>query len=153
MFFLFNWKLAGLDTTVLPQRCVWNLDGFKFLGVYLGTVAYMDNNWEGVNYLAASMLWYRAIILDPPVSLLCRLQETFVNLFWDRYHWLAPGVLCLPMAEGGQGLIHLASKVASMRLQTAQCLLYAPDSVLWVFFARSVMHGIGAFSLDRHFFL
>ena len=165
---------------VLPQRCAWNLEGFKFLGVYLGTVGYMSKNWEGmeekitgrlqrwrwilpqlsyrgrvlvVNNLAASMLWHKAFVLDPPVSLLCSLQKAFVNFFWDGYHWLAPGVLCLPVAEGGQGLIHLASKVASMRLQTAQCLLYAPDSVLWVSFARSVLHGIGAFSLDRHFFL
>ena len=138
-----------------------------FLGVYLGTVGYMDKNWEGmeekiadlfqrwrwilpqlsyrgrmlvVNNLAASMLWHRAFVVDPPVSLLCSLQKTFVNVFWDGYHWLAPGVLCLPVAEGGQGLIHLASKVASLRLQTVQCLLHAPDGVLWDSFARSVMH-------------
>ena len=56
MFFLFNWKLAGLDTTVLPQRCVWNLDGFKFLGVYLGTVVYMNKNWEGMEEKIAARL-------------------------------------------------------------------------------------------------
>ena len=173
-FLIGDWQ----DSTppILPQSCVWNLDGFKFLGVYLGTFGYMEKNWEGmekkkagwlqrwrrilpqlsyrgrvlvVKNLVASMLWHRAFVVDPPVSLLCMLQKTFVHLFWDGYHWLAPGVLSLPVADGGQGLIHLASKVSSMRLQMAQCLLYAPDSVLWVSFARSVMHCVRALTLDR----
>ena len=66
------------------------------------------------------MSWHRVFVLGPPVPLLCSLQKTFVNLFWDGHHWLALGVLCLPVAEGGQGLIHLASKVTSMRLQPDQ---------------------------------
>lgn len=164
----------------LPQPCSWNKEGFKFLGVYLGKEEYRNKNWEGlevkvlgrlhlwewilsqlsyrdrvlvVNNLAASMLWHRVAVLDPPVSLVGSLQKAFVNFFWDGHHWLPPGVLYLLLAEGGQGLILIASKVASLRLQAAQHLLHSTETVSWVPFACSILHCIGNLCLDRHLFL
>ena len=60
-----NWKKCSSlligdwqDSTppVLPQRCAWNLEGLKFLGVYLGTFGYMNKNWEGVEEKIAGRL-------------------------------------------------------------------------------------------------
>ncbi len=70
-----------------------------------------------INNLVASMLWHTFTVLDPPKELLSGGQKAFVNFFWDGCHWLPPGILYLPVAEGGQGLIHLESKVLAMRLQ------------------------------------
>ncbi len=64
------------------------------------------------------MLWHTFTVLDPPKELLVGLQKTFVNFLGDGCHWLPPGILYLPVAEGGQGLIHLESKVMAMRLQS-----------------------------------
>ncbi len=63
-----------------------------------------------VNNLAASMLWHRLTVLDPPTGLFQLLQRHFVNFFWGGHHWLRPGFLNLPVFEGGQGLIDLVSK-------------------------------------------
>lgn len=135
----------------LSHQCLWNKKGVKILGLLFGTEKFMEKNWEGliekitgklnrwkwiqaqlsyrgrvlvVNNLAASMLWHRLTVLDPPKDLLLKLQKAFVDFFWYGHHWLPSGVLSLPVNEGGQGLIHLASKVNAMRLQTAQKLLY-----------------------------
>lgn len=38
----------NIDPPQLPQHCRWIKDGFKVLGVYLGTDLYMKKNWEGL---------------------------------------------------------------------------------------------------------
>lgn len=72
-------------------------DGFRILGLYFGTNSYTEKNWEGladkvilriqkwrwilpnlsfrgrclvINNLAASMLWHKFTVLDPPKDLL-----------------------------------------------------------------------------------
>ena len=89
-----------------------------FLGVYLGTVGYMDKNWEGmeekiadlfqrwrwilpqlsyrgrvlvVNNLATLMLWHRSFVVDPPVSLLCSLQKIFFAFLLGWVSLAGPG--------------------------------------------------------------
>ncbi len=56
------------------------------------------------------MLWHRVTVLNPPKELLITIQKAFVDLLWNGHHWLIPEILYLPMAEGGQGLIHNAQK-------------------------------------------
>ncbi len=56
-----------------------------------------------VNNLAASMLWHRVTVLNPPKELLITIQKAFVDFFfWNGHHWLIPEILYLPVAEGGQ---------------------------------------------------
>ncbi len=55
-----------------------------------------------INNLAASMLWHKFTVLDPPKELLSGVQKAFVNFLGDGCHWLPPGILYLPAAEGGQ---------------------------------------------------
>ncbi|KAI3364782.1 hypothetical protein L3Q82_000910 [Scortum barcoo] len=52
----------------------------------------------------------RLAVGGPPSNLLSRVQAILVNFFWDRLHWLPQAVLFLPKEEGGQGLVHLASR-------------------------------------------
>lgn len=171
---------SGGGPPQLPQQCRWARDGFRVLGLYFGTNSYIEKNWEGlfdrvilriqkwrwilpqlsyrgrclvINNLAASMLWHRCTVLDPPKELLIGVQKAFVNFFWDGCHWLPPGVLYLPVAEGGQGLIHLESKIMAMRLHTLQKLLYCSDQVPWVVIGLHILKSLGGIGLDKQLFL
>ncbi len=62
-------------------------------------------------------------------------------------------MLCLPVNEGGQGLIHLTSKVKAMRLQTAQKLLYFSDSTPWISFGLAILQRKSKMGLDKQMFL
>ncbi len=99
------------------------------------------------------MLWHTFTVLDPPKELLVGLQKAFVNFFGDGCHWLPPGILYLPVAKGGQGLIHLESKVMAMRLQSLQKLLYSSDPVPWVVFGLYILKNFGGLGLDKQLFL
>lgn len=173
-----DWQ--GTGPPQLPQQCSWARDGFKVLGLYFGTKSYTEKNWEGlfdrvicriqkwrwilpqlsyrgrclvINNLAASMIWHKCTVLDPPKELLIGVQKAFVKFFWDGCHWLPPGVLYLPVAEGGQGLIHLESKILAMRLHTLQKLLYCSGKVPWVDFGLHILKNIGGIGLDKQLFL
>ncbi len=90
--------------------------------------------------------------MDPPKELLVGLQKAFVNFFWDGCHWLPPGILYLPVAEGGQGLIHLESKVMAMRLQSLQNFCIAQILCLgcvWIY----ILKNFGGLGLDKQLFL
>lgn len=164
----------------LPQHCSWSLEGFKVLGIFLGTEQYMRKNWEGlyekvagrlqkwrwilpqlsyrgrvlvVNNLAASMLWHRLTVIDPPKELLQNLQKVFVDFFWDGFHWLPSGILYLPVNEGGQGLIELSAKVKAMRLKSAQRLLFSTEFIPWVSFGLALLKSICGVELDKQLFL
>jgi len=54
-----------------------------------------------INYLTASTLWHRFIVMEPPDELICRIQRALVDFFWSRQH-----------CSGQQHCIYLLSKVA-----------------------------------------
>ncbi len=95
-------------------------EGIKILGVFLGKESYRQKNWEGmlekvsaklsrwnwllpelsyrgrvlvINNLAASMLWHKLNVLEPPNEMIKVLQRRFVNFFWSGQHWLPGSVL------------------------------------------------------------
>ncbi len=76
-----------------------------------------------------------------------------MGFFWNGHHCLIPGILYLPVAEGGQGLIHIESKFLAMRLQTLQKLLYCSVPLRWVEFGLSILTDLGGIGLDKHLFL
>lgn len=53
-------------------------------------------------------------------GLLAQIQTRVLYFFWDGQHWVPQEVLFLPREEGGQGLIHLASRVGIYRVQCLQ---------------------------------
>lgn len=163
----------------LPGNLSWGRQGLKVLGVFLGTEAFMEKNWEGamervcarlsrwkwllpqlsyrgrvliVNNLVASTLWHRLVVLPPPRGLVEGIQRTVVNFFWSGHHWLRSAVLHLPVQEGGQGLIDITARIKAFRLQTAQRLLYSFGSP-WIDTACVLLRKAGRLGYDKHLFL
>ncbi|KAK3546765.1 hypothetical protein QTP70_035205, partial [Hemibagrus guttatus] len=163
----------GGERPTLPGGLVWKKDGFKYLGVYLGNIEFLNKNWEGtvehvkgrlsrwkwliprmsyrgrtlvINNLAASFLWHKLACMDPPLNLLASIQALLVDFFWDGLHWIPQSVLHLPKEEGGQGLVQLASRAAAFRLQFLQRLLTGPKDLIWRpvdFYTRKRNKGCG----------
>uniref|UniRef100_A0A3Q3AE51 Reverse transcriptase domain-containing protein n=1 Tax=Kryptolebias marmoratus TaxID=37003 RepID=A0A3Q3AE51_KRYMA len=167
---------AGLP--VLPQGLTWKKDGFKYLGVFLGSKDIVSKNWENVeqkikdklskwkwlhsqmsyrgrvlvlNNLVASQLWHKLNVLDPPSGLLVKIQAEIVNFFWTGLHWVPQSVLFLPREEGGQGLVHLASRTAAFRLQFIQ--KYLTGSPVWRDVASCILRRVNCLGLDAALFL
>ncbi len=86
-----------------------------------------------INNLVASSLWHRFTCVDPPVQLLTKIQAILVDFFWDKLHWVPQNVLFLPKEEGGHGLVHLQSRIATFRLQFVQ------KTVSWF---SSILNGV-----------
>ncbi len=84
-----------------------------------------------VNNLVASSLWHKFACVDPPIHLVAKIQATLIDFFWDKLHWVPQSVLFLPKEEGGQGLIHLQSRMATFRLQRIQRLLVGSVDFKW----------------------
>lgn len=160
----------------LPGGLKWNKGGFK----YLAGVSYMCKNWDNVlekvegwlkkwkwflpnmslkgrtlviNNLVSSMLWHRLACVDAPTRLLARLQAVLVDFFWDRLHWVPQSVLFLPKEEGGQGLVHLASRGAVFGLEFVQRFLTGPADLIWRPVARAILSRSEGFGLGETLFL
>ncbi|TWW54493.1 Transposon TX1 uncharacterized 149 kDa protein ORF 2 [Takifugu flavidus] len=83
---------AGLIAMIKVLRLDRKRNGLRYLGVYLGCQEMEAKNWDDI---------------------VEKVQSKMVDFFWDRLHWVPQSVLFLPREEGGQGLIHLASRVAT----------------------------------------
>ncbi|TWW71277.1 Transposon TX1 uncharacterized 149 kDa protein ORF 2 [Takifugu flavidus] len=167
-----NW---GGGLPVLPGGLTWKRNGLRYLGVYLGCQEMEAKNWDDIvekvdsklhkwswikphmsfrgrvlvlNNLVASLLWHRLACLDPPSGLLAQVQSKMVDFFWDRLHWVPQSVLFLPREEWGQGLIHLASRVATLRVQFVQRFLGGPPDLVWRSVASCVLKRVNNLGLD-----
>lgn len=96
-----------------------------------------------INNLVASSLWQKLTCVDPPIYLLTKIQSVLVNFFWDKLHWIPQSVLFLPKEEGGQGLIHLQSRLTTFRLQHIQRLLNGSVEYKWCAVAFIILHKLG----------
>ncbi|TWW53858.1 Transposon TX1 uncharacterized 149 kDa protein ORF 2 [Takifugu flavidus] len=170
---------AGRNRPRLPGNLSWGRQGLKVLGVFLGTETFEKKNWEGAveqvctrlskwkwllpqlsyrgrvliaNNLVASTLWHRLTVLPSPAGLIERVQKLIVDFFWSGQHWLRSAVLYLPVREGGQGLVDIASRVTAFRLQAAQRLLYSLG-VPWTDMACLLLRKAGRLGYDKHLFL
>lgn len=166
-------------TPTLPAGLQWSKEGMKCLGVFLGTDQFQNKNWDGlvekinarlsrwkwiqpqlsyrgralvVNNLTASMLWHRFTVVEPPDALVKEIQRRLVQFFWGGFHWTRSAVLFLPVAEGGQGLIDICSRLTAFRLQTVQRFLYQKQQ-LWTETASVLLRRVKNLAYDRHLFL
>lgn len=105
-FILGNW--CREEQPVLPGGVKWGKEGLQILGIYLGTDKYIQKNWEGMhdkmcdrlsqwtwilpqlsfrgrvlvaNNLAASALWHKLNVLNPPDEVDHLLQKK-INYFF-----------------------------------------------------------------------
>ena len=165
---------------VLPQNLQWKREGLKYLGTFLGTSELRKKNWENVtekienkllkwkwllpkmslrgralvlNNLVASQLWHRLMCVDPPPGLLATIKKKMVDFFWGGLHWVPQGVLFLAREEGGQGLVHLASRPTTFRLQFIQRYLTGPADLVWRDVASSILRRANNLGLDDALFL
>ena len=76
-----------------------------------------------------------------------------MDFFWNRLHWLPQAVLFLPKEEGGQGLMHMASRCAAFRLQFIQRLLYGPQDLVWRPLAHMILQSVGGRGLQSVFLM
>lgn len=161
----------------LPAELTWRKGGLRYLGVFLGDETTVKKNWDSVihkvksrlnkwrwllpkmslrgrvliaNNLVSSSLWHRLACMDPPVSLLS--QSLLVDFIWDKMHWVPQSVRFLPKEEGGQGLVHLASRGAAFRLRFCQRLL-GPDNIVWTVLARCILKHFNGLGMDFNLFL
>ena len=81
------------------------------------------------------------------------IQAKMVNLFWDRFHWVLQSVLFLSRDEGGQGLVHLASRTATFRLQFIQRYLTGPEDLVWRHVSSCILRHVNNLGLDAALFL
>jgi len=81
-----------------------------------------------------------------------KIQKTFVEFFWKGHHWLPTEVLYLLVAEGEQGLIHVESKMKSMRLQTLK-RYFIGQILSWIPFSLIFLQNVTNVKLDRQLFL
>ena len=165
---------------ILPAELTWKKGGLRYLGVFLGDENMTKKNWDNVletvkgrlnkwrwllpkmsyrgrvliaNNLVSSSLWHRLACMDPPASLLSQVQRVLVDFIWDRMHWVPQSVLFLPKEEGGQGLVHLASRGAAFRLQFIQRLLSGPEDTVWRALACCILKRCNSLGLDFSLFL
>ena len=106
-----------------------------------------------INNLAASILWDKIACMEPPAGLLQKLQSILFNFFGDKLHWVPQSVLYLPKEEGGQGLVHLQSRLAAFRLQFIQRYLTGTDDVLWRPLMSAILRRVRGLGLDASLFL
>ncbi|KAJ3586493.1 hypothetical protein NHX12_012891, partial [Muraenolepis orangiensis] len=90
--------------------------------------------------------------LTPPRNLVSSIQQDIVDFFWSGRHCVRAAALYLPLAEGGQGLICIQSKIASFRLRTVSRLLYdcGPS---WLNFGKLLLRSVGRFGHKQLFLL
>ena len=163
----------------LPGGLEWGVNGLKVLGVFLGTSAFREKNWEGliekvcaklskwkwllpqlsyrgrvlvINNLVASTLWHRLAVLPPPRGLIDHIQRTLIDFFWSGKHWIRAAALDSPVQEGGQGLIDVSARVLAFRLKAVQRLLYH-QGLRWQETAQSILQRLGRFGYGKHLFL
>lgn len=146
-FWVGSWK-GRIDE---PLGLKWNSNGLKILGIYIGnSLDFCKQNWENLeneistkllnwlplskalsfrgrititNLLAASKLWHRLAVIDVPGNILNAIQKLLINFIWSGKHWLPKELLFLPLDKGGQGLVHLESRIRTFRIQYAQSFM------------------------------
>lgn len=106
-----------------------------------------------INDLVASTLWHRLVCMEPPSGLIKKLQAILVDFFWDRLHWVPQAVLFLPKEEGGQGLVHIESRVATFRVQFIQkYLTTACKYLVWKDVASTILRRVNGLGIDAALF-
>lgn len=91
--------------------------------------------------------------VDPPFGFLSKIQAEIVEFFWDNLHWIPQSVLFLAKEDGGQGLVHLASRCAAYRLQFLQKFMLGSERLVWRPVAQCILRRVNGFGLDTVLFL
>ena len=70
-----------------------------------------------INLLSASKLWHKLNSVSIPDEVVNIIQIKFAEFLWQGKHWISKEMLYLPINMGGQGLIHIISRIRDFRIQ------------------------------------
>ena len=87
-----------------------------------------------LNNVIFSKLWYMATVLVFSDSFLLWLERRTYKYLWPRTEKIKRGTVCLPVKEGGLGLVDVRAKCQTLRTKHAFHLMANPDSP-WAVFA------------------
>jgi hypothetical protein len=168
-----------------PLSLEWKNDGLKILGVYAGnTKIFANKTWDGmveameekldrwkpfakalsirgrvlvINLLTASKLWHSLSSASPPPGLLSRIQRILVDFIWQGKHWVSLSELILPVNQGGQGVVHLVSRLRDFRLRFAHRFLNSTSQLgechPSLYFSKYYFSKVGNLSYTTQLFL
>ncbi|MEE6523418.1 hypothetical protein FKM82_022330 [Ascaphus truei] len=88
--------------------------------------------------------------MGPPPEFINKIQMDFL---WMGKHWVSAGVACLPLEEGGQGVVCVRSQLHTFRLQYLQRYLFADPSLQWCQLATSFFRQLRSMRYDRQLFI
>ena len=136
-----SWK----DRKDSPLGLKWNNKGLKVLGTYVGNnKEFFKQNWDEmqddiliklekwkpfarglslrgrslvINLLSASKLWHKLNSVSIPDEVVNTIQSKFAEFLLQGKHWISQEMLYLPINMGGQGLIHIISRIRDFRIQ------------------------------------
>jgi exonuclease III len=178
------WCGSWRNRTDTPLGLKWNSEGMKILGTYTGnTKQFLEKNWDGLatsvsdrldrwkpfakalsfrgrvlvaNLLAASKLWHKFNAVSPPNEVLDLVQRILLDFVWQGKHWVAKEVMFLPLHMGGQGIVHLVSRLRDFRFQFVYRLIQSVEQEEIhpsVFFSRYFLSRVGKLGYGNQLFL
>lgn len=108
----------------------------KRLSAWQGQLLSMGGKITLIRHILCSMPLYSLIALDPPASVLQKLESLFANFLWGstdegpRHHWVSWDTICRPTPEGGAGIRRLSDISTCLRLK--QVWQFHTTEALWV---------------------
>jgi exonuclease III len=142
--FVGKWKTR----TDRPLGFQWNMQGGKFLGIYLGnTTAWQQQNWSELetktrtvlnqwtkiphttsfqerklilNQIVTAKLTHVLTILPPTIEFLNTINKLMIQFTWQGQHWKHPNFVYAKLEDGGIGVHHLPSRIQTQRFTFLQ---------------------------------
>lgn len=84
-----------------------------------------------INQFVTPKLWHYFHILPFTEAQLKTIQKVLLDFFWTGKHWTSAKDVCVPIDQGGVGLVHLKSKLMSFRLLTANRFISQHQNHKW----------------------
>lgn len=92
-----------------------------------------------VNQFIAPKLWYPMQVLPFSKDQVNFLQRKIIEYIWNGKHWTSQKDLCIPMDQGGLGLVHLPSKIQLFRSWLGYRLLNASPDATWAVVMKELL--------------
>ena len=104
-----------------------------------------------INSLVAPLLWHKMIVLQPPVTLVSLIQKCLLDFFWDGKHWLKAETICLPLGEGGHGLVDILCRMMAFHISAARRFIFL-EALPWKSTASLILKQAGMLGYNHELF-
>ena len=104
--------------------------------------------------LGVGRLWYLASVVPFGSDLVSRVNQLAFRFIWNNQgEWLSRLSVCLPLRSGGLGMVHLDSKLKSLRVMWVKRFLVGPPHPWKSFFRHFLRRAFLAEPVERVFLL